>query len=487
MDSRASHPVSLPVLSPTKSYWQDPPDEIADHSSGPIPTTADVVIVGSGITGAAIALNLLKQAETASQYGAPEDDRLPKVVMLEARQACSGATGRNGGHTKAASYRSFLDNAQRLGTAVACQIARLELNNIRAVHAFAQEHSISCESNPCQTVDAIYDAAQWTQACSAIEAMRKAMPDEDASRYQIHTAEELREAFFVGGDSLFGGVEYEAGSISAYRFTIGVLKQCLALGLHLQANTPALSISRTGDAGTPHPWLIETPNGTIRTSRVVLATNGYTASLHPRLHRVIVPVRGHVTAQRPGLSMPKEGLTTTYSFIYANGYDYMVPRSPPTHYAGDIVIGGGLVRPPEEGLEEYGTTDDATLNPIITNYLHDSTPRYFGTNWGPDHQDGRIRQAWTGIMGFSPDGLPFVGEMPGEEGLWMAAGFQGHGMVLCWMCAQALAVMMSGRDGRELQAWFPEAFRISEQRLQLRFERVSHAAGDGSTSDKRFS
>lgn len=85
MEKRASIPVSLPRDNPTVSYWQDPPDEIADlRSTGQLPETADVVIVGSGISGAAITHNILLRA--------PET----KIVLLEARQACSGATGRNG-------------------------------------------------------------------------------------------------------------------------------------------------------------------------------------------------------------------------------------------------------------------------------------------------------------------------------------------------------------------------------------------------------
>jgi hypothetical protein len=84
MDQRAAIPVSLPWLNPTQSYWQDPPDEIADlRSTDTVPRSADVVIVGSGITGAAVAWNLLQ-----------DGDR--DVLMLDARQACSGATGRNG-------------------------------------------------------------------------------------------------------------------------------------------------------------------------------------------------------------------------------------------------------------------------------------------------------------------------------------------------------------------------------------------------------
>jgi hypothetical protein len=91
MEARAQIPVSLPRSSPTTSYWQDPPDaEVADYmSAASLPgEVVDTVIVGSGITSAGVAWGLLSN-ETREQHSG-------RVVMLEARQACSGATGRNG-------------------------------------------------------------------------------------------------------------------------------------------------------------------------------------------------------------------------------------------------------------------------------------------------------------------------------------------------------------------------------------------------------
>lgn len=85
MEERARIPVSLPRPNPTTSYWQEPPDEIANlQSTKALPKDADYVIIGSGISGAAIAYNLLEKKPNSS------------VLMLEARQASSGATGRNG-------------------------------------------------------------------------------------------------------------------------------------------------------------------------------------------------------------------------------------------------------------------------------------------------------------------------------------------------------------------------------------------------------
>jgi hypothetical protein len=92
MDKRAAIPVSLPYPNPTISYWQDPPDaEIAEYQSAEtLPDeVVETVVVGSGITGAGVAWGLLGS-------DGKEKTGTGRVVMLEARQACSGATGRNG-------------------------------------------------------------------------------------------------------------------------------------------------------------------------------------------------------------------------------------------------------------------------------------------------------------------------------------------------------------------------------------------------------
>ncbi|KAK7911831.1 hypothetical protein PG985_014312 [Apiospora marii] len=474
MEENASRPVTLPRDNPTQSYWQDPPADIADlRTTVSLPESADLVIIGSGITGAAIAWNLLQNAD---------HEKPRSIVMLEARQACSGATGRNGGHTKAASYRMFLHHAKEHGVDEAVKIAKLELANIRALHAFARDHAIDCDSHPCGTVDIVYDAAQWKEDQRAVQAMRNAMPGHAASEYVLHTSDQVRDQFYCGkgGDEdIAGGVSYEAGSMSSYRLVIGILKLCLDRGLNLQTNTPVLNLEKIA-GGESNSWRLETERGAITAQKVILATNGYTAHLLDQFQGIIVPLRGHVTAQRPGQNMPSNGLPVTYSFIHGDSYDYMIPRPPGSHLEGDIVIGGGLHNLSDGGASEYGTTDDTGFNGVIAESLRECLPDYFGDNWGKDHPDGRIRRAWTGIMGYSPNGCPFVGAVPGAENLWMAASFQGHGMVLCWMCAKAVTAMIEGRDDEELEQWFPDAFRVKEGRLKQEFRGALHMRAEES-------
>lgn len=72
----------LPSLHPTESYWlRDLSEKLKGHcTTDELPSTADIVVIGSGITGAFAARELVKSGKS--------------VLMLEAREVCSGATGR---------------------------------------------------------------------------------------------------------------------------------------------------------------------------------------------------------------------------------------------------------------------------------------------------------------------------------------------------------------------------------------------------------
>lgn len=75
----------LPSKNPNKSYWQHIPHALADTQSPTLPADADIIVIGSGIIGASVTKTILDQDPSA------------RIVVCDARQLCSGATGRNGG------------------------------------------------------------------------------------------------------------------------------------------------------------------------------------------------------------------------------------------------------------------------------------------------------------------------------------------------------------------------------------------------------
>ena len=56
----------------------------------------------------------------------------------------------------------------------------------------------------------------------------------------------------------------------------------------------------------------------------------------------------------------------------------------------------------------------------------------------------RIDYRWAGIFGLVLDFLPVVGRVPGDERLWTAGGYSGHGNVLGFLCGDLVARAITG-------------------------------------------
>jgi glycine/D-amino acid oxidase-like deaminating enzyme len=140
---------------------------------------------------------------------------------------------------------------------------------------------------------------------------------------------------------------------------------------------------------------------------------------------------------------------------------------------GLVFLGGGLVQGANVGIVDLGSVDDSDLNKPALKHLCSVLPDRFKAGEG-----ATLKQAWTGIMGFTADGFPLVGRIPQElsnrkvvEGAngheWIAAGFSGYGMVNCWQSGRAVADMISGQPTEANNDSFPsELFECSRKRLQ---------------------
>ncbi|KAG6916231.1 hypothetical protein DXG01_007814, partial [Tephrocybe rancida] len=104
------HDSAIPVPNPTPSFWINTP--------GANPFASE----GSGITGVSAAYHLAKSLKESAQL---------KVVILEARDFCSGATGRNGGHLTAEIFDHFVFRESKYGSEEAKKAHKLHLQNIR--------------------------------------------------------------------------------------------------------------------------------------------------------------------------------------------------------------------------------------------------------------------------------------------------------------------------------------------------------------------
>jgi sarcosine oxidase subunit beta len=101
---------------------------------------------------------------------------------------------------------------------------------------------------------------------------------------------------------------------------------------------------------------------------------------------------------------------------------------------GTVVIGGGYRGKPDL---ESGTSE---LDMARSAYNVKAAVETF-----PILARGQVVRCWTGIEGRSPDGLPIIGPGRGDEGIWHAFGFSTHGFYLGPAVGILLADLITGR------------------------------------------
>lgn len=450
-----AHLDGFPHPNPTKSYWQDPPHRIANHRSTPdLPTDQvfDYVIIGSGMSGAATAFKLLNRDPSFS------------VLMLEARAAASGASGRNGGHCKTGDYKLIREWVDRYGEDEALKIAKLEQDCVDDVQDFVRSHNVSSGWQDVETADIYYTQEAFEKAAEIVEFQRELAerrPDDvpQNNPRAVLRGQEARD--YWQWPEILGAVTYAGHTQNPYLTVCAMLELGLEKGLNLQTHTMALQLTQVSESSAEDTarWEVKTDRGTVKSNKVVLATNGFTPALHPGFAAThfLEPGRSQASAVHPAAHDTSTNPVFRRSQGIADlpgvgGGDYIIARQPGDVGAGDVIYGGGQGFSP---TRERNLTDDSVINERIATYLRDIGRVTYGyKNWG--EAAARHVADWTGITCYTPDGLPIVGAVPGEEGLWASVCMNGHGMAWAFRSAEALVEMMT--EG-EAPGWFPEPFR----------------------------
>ena len=291
-------------------------------------------------------------------------------------------------------------------------------------------------------------------------------------------------------------IQKYAASLWPYKLVSWILENLLAANksssasFNLQTSTPVMQLQNVGDG----MWIIHTPRGMISTNKVLLATNAYTSHLLPKFSDLIVPVQGEMSSLLPPKSMRPAGgnrpLDHTYGFIgngkqNINQDDYLIQRpfsSPFTTQSsgGELMFGGGRSYATDAGV---GVSDDSSIDPPAAAYLR----RELNVLLDLQNEDKELEATyeWSGIMGYSRDGRPWVGEvveelgLGGGSGLWICAGFTGHGMPNTHLSAKAAVQMMMGKSAKDID--LPGMYHLSKQRVETArtFDEVKIADAKG--------
>ncbi|UVE17980.1 FAD-binding oxidoreductase [Pseudomonas sp. LS44] len=231
---------------------------------------ADVVVVGAGLAGSSLALRLAESGV--------------RVVVLEADQPASGASGRNAGHVQP--YLGSLDPL-RAHADGGRRFTEYFIENRDVVFDLSRKHGLEA------------DAVKSGMVAAAFQ--RHAALDDKVKKWKafgydvdLVGAERLKE--LLGTSTYSYGVHWrEGGRVNPFLFTNGMIATAVRLGAKVHGNSCVVGCERSGSS-----WRVRTAIGSVRAQRVVMCTNGHAGNaFFPELNRTQYPLVSCGMATRP--------------------------------------------------------------------------------------------------------------------------------------------------------------------------------------------
>ncbi|SAL48116.1 FAD dependent oxidoreductase [Caballeronia cordobensis] len=353
--------------------------------------TADVIVVGGGIVGAACAAELAARGLT--------------VEVLEARGIGGGATAAGMGHIVVMN-----DSPAEFALARASRELWHALGpQLRERDAFTR----------CGTVW----VAEDEEELDAARAMRDAFAAAGVRAHLLDRAA-LREAEPAVSHAMHGGLLIDDDAI--------VYAPCAAQ--FLLTSSPRIRVStgcavRAVDAGGAHAS-VTLANGEQRMAAHVVVANGLAA---PELIAG-VPIeakKGHllITDRYPGM-LRHQVLELGYIKSAHHARGTSVAFNAQARPTGQLLIGSS---------RQFGTLDPAVEIDVLGAMLSRAS------HYLPGIGALDAIRAWTGFRAATPDGLPLIGpaRFPGDR-LWLATGHEGLGVTTSLGTAQLIAAQMLG-------------------------------------------
>lgn len=380
---------------------------------------ADVAIVGAGITGTSLALWLAREGV--------------RVAVVEARRVAAGASGRNGGFLLAGTAETYSEAIARYGHDRARRTWAYSVAN----HALAEQLVAEMEADGWPSGHR--QTGSLRIACSHREL------DEITASIPLLRADGWRAEVVGNGDlpeclraTYLGGAYYPLdGEIQPAQFVTGIAHLARNAGATFYEESSVESL-RAGADG----FIVQSGAGVLHARSLVLANNAWLPDVAAQLGvewlaSAITPTRGQVLTTAP----VAERLFTCPCYA-DDGYQYWRQLED-----GRLVVGGWRNHSFDT---EY--TADETPGDEVQRHL-DSFVRE--TLRLPDVV---IERRWAGIMAFSRDGLPLIGQMPGIEHAYIAGGYTGHGNAYALRASRVLADTILGRAHPDADLFDPARF-----------------------------
>lgn len=431
---RTSQPIRLPLND--EPYWFRGPHAYANHQSRPaLPERSDIVVIGAGLTGAAVSYHLsVSLGDGAS------------VVIVEQGDPAGEASGRNGGNFELIPENSVgvyeglarerlaflrrqyaglpIEVLQAESERQASVVLGLSLRNRELLKDIILRERIECDFAPRGWLHLASTEEEEQGICEEVMlAAQHGQRIELWSRRKIRHELGFENAYlgrFIPGD----------GTYHPFKFVCGLLRSALRPGVELFTRTRVHQVISEG--GEIHR--VVTDRGTIVARVVIVATNAFTSELFPEL-KAIRPHQSQVQVTEFAPDRVRGRVVT----CEAGPAFFNQPRSGARGGVAPLLMGGGADRPMKSPSSRRRSS-------AVHEQLLAIRDQYY-----PELRGQPPSAEWVGPMAFTPDQLPAIGFL--RPGVIIAAGYNGYGG--SYTTAAGLAAADMAITGRTPD-WVPE-------------------------------
>jgi glycine/D-amino acid oxidase-like deaminating enzyme len=399
------------------SFWHETvPDELDPRAALGGDIRVDVAIIGGGLTGLWTAYYLLAQSPGL------------RVAVLEKEIAGFGASGRNGGWCSALFPRSTASLAEAHGLDAALAMRRAMIATVDEVGRVASEEGIDCDFVKGGTVAFARTPVQARAADAEVA---------EAARFGVDPLERRAASVF----------DPNCARVHPAKLVRGLARAVERRGGTVYEQTEVLD----WEAGS-----VRTARGTVSATSVIVATEGYSATL-PKTRRGILPLYSLMiaTERLPESTWTDIGIEHGQTFTDYRHLLVYGQRTADNRFAfggrGARYHWGSAIRPDYDHV------------PRVFEHLRTALAELF-----PEARDAAVTHRWGGPLGVPRDWHASVRYDP-HSGIGSAGGYVGDGLSTTNLAGRTLADLVLGTTselttlpwvGHHSPDWEPEPLRF---------------------------
>ena len=259
-------------------YWYDDVDEPDSNPTLVRTESCDLLVIGGGYNGLWTAII------------AKERDPSRDVVLIEAHEVGSQASGRNGGFMESSLTHGIANGQERFPKELPL-LEELGLKNLNDIGSAIERYHIDCDYERTGVID----IATTKHAPSYLDELRDDFTQLRNLGQKVEWLDQEAMRAQVNSPTYLGGLwrKDRAALVDPARLAWGLKSAAMSLGVRIYEDTKATSIERDGVGVLAH-----TPLGQVRAGKVALATNA-SKPLLKRVGHYIAPVYDYCMVTEP--------------------------------------------------------------------------------------------------------------------------------------------------------------------------------------------